>query len=118
MRFKMLRGGWRIEGSGERSRSVVRSWAPRADAFDNCRAWQFHMTALKRDYLQAGCAREFQQLPLPQKEIRVGWPAEFLVADAEGLVYQHPALGERRRQNVQQRAPEIVCDDDAVKQPA
>lgn len=93
MRCKMLRDGRRIEGSGERSRRFVRSWAPRTDAFDNRRAWQFHMTALERNHLQAGCAREVQQLPLPQKEIRVGWPAEFLVADAEGLVYQHPALG-------------------------
>ena len=93
MRCKMLRGGRRFEGSGERNRRFAHSRASRADAFDNCRARQLHMTALKRDHLQAGCARKVQQFPLPQKEIRVGWPAEFLVTNAEGLVDQDPAFG-------------------------
>src|SRR6185503_14270165 len=61
------------------------------------------------------CGEGVAQFPGPKQEIRVRRPAEALVADHERLVDEHPALRKRIRDRLEERAVQIVGNDDAAE---
>lgn len=57
----------------------------------------------------------FEQLTRPQQEVRIAGLAEALVAEHEGFINQHPAFADGIDQQGQQRAMQVVGDDNAVE---
>src|SRR2546425_8813548 len=84
--------------------------ASRAEALNHRRLRPLDVTLLERDGRQA--PERLQQLAGLEQKRRVRGPAEFFVAHHKGFVNEHALLGQRAFDRRQERAVQIICNDD------
>jgi hypothetical protein len=79
---------------------------------DYRRAWHRNLSLFESDDREAG--KGFEQLAGAKQEIGIARPAEAFVAAREGLVDQHSARRESAGNRREQRAVQVIGNDDAV----
>jgi hypothetical protein len=93
-----------------------RQWACRAKyggkALDHSGAGYRNLSLLERDGRKR-CKR-FEQLAWAKQEIEIAWPAEAFVAARKGLVDQHSTGPEGAGNRREERAVQIIGNDDSV----
>ena len=103
-----------IAASAAASRSSASTRKPQAASSRECRPRRPDFPLLEGHQRQS-IPHHIQKFAGAQQKFRIGRLAEALVADHEGFIDQHPVVLQRVEQHRQERAKQVIGDDNPVE---